>query len=113
MALKLKPDEEAWLDEYRRALVEKYPGLVEDIVVFRSEDGREYLPDYTLNTVVILKKGNRKMMKDIDFLGHYLSVLSEAIPFVWVYTRDEWTQHRRNGSLPYRGEGTSVWPNQF
>ena len=112
MAIKLNPDEEAWLDEYRRALQEKYPGLVEDMVIFRSEEGRFYLPDYSLNTVVVLKKGDRKTIKDIDFLGHYLSVLSEAVPFVWVYTHGEWKNHQSNGSLPYRGDGTSVWPSQ-
>ena len=111
MALKLKPDEEAWLDEYRRALVEKYPGLVEDMIVFHSGDGRYHLPDYTLNTVVILKGSDRETQKEIDFLGHHLAVLSETIPFVWVYSQDEWKHHRLKGSLPYNGDGTSVWPN--
>ena len=112
MAIKLKPDEEAWLEDFRKALQENYPGRIEEMVIFRSQDGRFYLPDYTLNTVVILNEGDRKAIKDINFLGHYLSVLSEAIPFVWVYTREEWKNHRLNGYLPYRGDGTSVWPNQ-
>ena len=108
--MELSADERDWLEEYRRALRDNYPGLVEDLVLFRAEEGRYYLPDYTLNTVVILKKGDQQTIKDIDFLGHDLSVLSEAIPFVWVYTHSEWKDHQLNGSLPYRGDGTSVWP---
>ncbi len=110
--MELNADEQAWLDEYRLALGNKYPGLVEDMVVFRSDEGRFFLPDYALNTVVILKKGDRQTIKDIDFMGHDLSVLSEAIPFVWVYTRGEWKDLQRDGSLPYKGEGTSVWLSQ-
>ena len=110
--MELTADEKAWLDEYRRALQENYPGMVEDVVIFRSEEGRYHLPDYSLNTVVILKKGDSKTIKDIDFLGHDLSVLSEAIPFVWVFTHSEWKDHQTRGSLPYIGEGTSVWPSQ-
>ena len=110
--MELSAVEQAWLDEYRRALQENYPGLVEDMVIFDSGDGRYYLPDYTLNTVVILKKGDRQIIKDIDFLGHDLSVLSEAIPFVWVYTHSEWKDHQLDGSLPYKGTGTSVWTTQ-
>ena len=110
--MELSVDEQAWLDEYRQALQENYPGLVEEMVIFRAEEGRFYLPNYALNTVVILKKGDRQTIKDIDFMGHNLSVLSEAIPFVWVYTWDEWNDHQQNGSLPYKGKGTSVWPSQ-
>ena len=110
--MELSADEQVWLDDYRQALDKRYPGLVDDMVIFRAEDGRFYLPEYSLNTVVILKKGDRKTIKDIDFLGHDLSVLSEAIPFVWVYTHGEWKNHQQNGSLPYKGDGTSVWPSQ-
>jgi hypothetical protein len=113
LPLNLNPDEKKWLDEYRQALEREYPGLIEDMVIFRAEDARSYLPEYTLNTVVILKRGNRQTRKDVDFLGHSLAVLSDAIPFVWVYTRSEWKHHRLNGSLPYKGDAISVWSNQF
>ncbi|MYC31087.1 MAG: hypothetical protein F4X65_13515 [Chloroflexi bacterium] len=110
--MKLSNDEQAWLDEYRVTLDKEYPGLVEDIVIFRSDEGRFYLPEYSLNTVVILKKGDRRTGKDVEFMGHYLAVLSEAFPFIWAYTQDEWKLHRRNETLPYKGDGLSVWSRQ-
>ena len=109
MALNLKPDEEAWLDEYRQALNRQYPGLVEDMIIFHAEDAKSYLPDYTVNTVVILKKGSRNTLKEIDFLGYYLSAVSDAIPIIWVYDQAEWKRRQQSSLLPYQGPGISVW----
>ena len=108
----LNHDEQTWLEEYRQALQKNYPGLVEDMVVFDAEEGRFLIPEYTVNVVVILKKHDRQTGKDVDFLGHRLAVLSDAIPFVWVYSQDEWKHRRQDGSLPYRGDGISVWHNK-
>ena len=109
--MELNADEQAWLDEYRRALQENYPGLVEDMVIFRSEDASYYLPDYALNTVVVLKKGDRQTIKEIHRLGYRTAGLSDAMPFIWVYTENEWKQRRGDGMLPYMGDGTPAWSN--
>lgn len=112
MAIKLKPDEEAWLNEYRRALEEKYPGMVEDIVIFRSDEAQSYVPDYAINTVVVLQECDRRTRKDIERLGYHSAGLSDAMPFVWAYSQSEWKQRRNDGRLPYLGDGTSVWSNK-
>ena len=109
--MELNADEQAWLEEYRRALEEKYPGLIEDLVIFRSEDASYYLPDYALNTIVILKECNRQTRKEIHRLGYRTAGLSEAMPFIWVYTQNEWEQRRCDGMLPYMGDGTPAWSN--
>ena len=44
MALKLRPDEQAWLEEFRQALEKEYVGLVEDMVVFYAQDSTLHLP---------------------------------------------------------------------
>lgn len=110
--MQLNQDEQAWLEEYRQALQKNYPGLVEDMVVFDAEDSKSHLPDYTLNTVVILKRGDRDTIEEIDYLGYYLSAVSDAIPFIWVYTHAEWKRRQQSSLLPYEGQGISVWSTQ-
>ena len=111
MAVNLRPDEQAWLDEYKQALEDNYLELVEDLVLFSREDGNGnmHIPSYTVNAVVVLKEGDRATLKDVQRLGFGSAVLSEAIPFVWVYTREEWERRHQNAVLPYKGDGTSVW----
>ncbi len=111
MALQLKPDEQAWLEEYSQALRQNYPGVVADLVVFDAQESDLFIPDYTVNVVVILKEGNRQTIKDVDSLGYSLSALSDAIPFIWVYTKAEWQHRRQKSLLPYKGDGVTVWSN--
>lgn len=111
MTLQLKPDEQAWLDDYRRELRQNYPGAVADLVVFDAQESDLFIPDYTVNVVVILKEGNRQTIKAVDSLGYSLSALSDAIPFIWVYTKAEWRLRQRKSLLPYKGEGVTVWSN--
>lgn len=107
--MELKAHEQAWLKEFRQALNEKYPGMVEDVVIFDAEDASSYVPDYAVNTVVILKKGGQDEIRDIDYLGYYLSAVSDTIPLIWVYTHAEWKRLQQEMRLPYEGSGTSVW----
>ena len=111
MTLKLKPDEQHWLEEYRQELRRQYPGVIEDLVVFDAQESDLFIPDYTVNVVVILKEGNRQTIKEVDSLGYSLSALSDAIPFIWVYTKAEWQQRQQKSLLPYKGNGVAVWSN--
>lgn len=110
--MELNADEQAWLDEYRLALHKNYPGLVEDMVIFRSDEARSYVPDYAINAVVVLKKCDRQTRKAVERLGYDSAGLSDAMPFIWAYDQSEWKQRRSDGSLPYLGDGTPVWSNK-
>ena len=110
--MELSADEQVWLDDYRHALDKRYPGLVDDMVIFRADDARSYVPDYAVNTVVILKECDRQTRKDIDHLGYHSAGMSNAMPIIWVYSHSEWKQRQHDGMLPYLGDGTSVWPKK-
>ena len=110
--MELSVDEQAWLDDYRQALHKNYSGLIEEMVIFRSDEAQSYVPDYALNTVVVLKECDRQTRKAIERLGYHSAGLSDAMPFIWAYNQSEWKQRRRDGMLPYLGEGTSVWSNK-
>ena len=109
MTLNLSADEQAWLEEYGQALRQNYPGKVDGLVVFDAQDSDLFISDYTVNVVVILKEGSRQTLKEVDSLGYDLSALSDAIPFIWVYTKAEWQQRQRKSLLPYKGDGVAVW----
>ena len=101
MAVKLKPYEQEWLDEYQEALRQKYAGVFDRLFTFDRADSSMPLPDYTVNVVVILKKGDRQTIRDVGSLGSRLAVLSEAFPFVLAYTEEDWQRRMKEHSLPF------------
>ena len=115
MALKLRPDEQAWLEEFRQALEKEYVGLVEDMVVFYAQDSTLHLPVDTVNVAVKVKDNDnrRQVEKDISRLGHRLAVLSDAMPFIVVYTNSEWKRRQISDLLPYRNGEQSLWSTRM
>ena len=109
--LHLKPYEKEWLADYRQALREKYPGLVKDLRVFARHDCAGYIPRGSLSVVVTIANGpdSRQLAPDIENLGYQGTGITLAVPFIQVYTPEEWQQQRQDDTLPYEGEGTSVW----
>ena len=101
MAVKLKPYEQEWLDEYLEALRQKYAGVFDRLFTFDREDSSMPLPDDSVNVVVILKEGGRETIKDIERLGYRLAVLSEALPLIWGYTEEDWQHRKKEHRLPF------------
>ena len=94
--------EQMWLGQYRQALPKTCRDQFDRLFVFDVADSRVFSPDYTVNVVVLLKEATRQIIDDIEYLGCDLSVLSETIPLIWVYTKAEWEHRKRNDLLPYR-----------
>ena len=110
MELPLNSDEQAWLEEYRRELRRRYPGVVADLRVFDGRDGK--LPDDrpALNLAVVLKGSSDRDQSFIDLsdLGGRLVKSAAVNPVIRVYTTAEW-QLRRHNSLSGGEAGKSVW----
>ncbi len=83
-------------------LAKEFPQLIEEIVVFGSKARGDAGPDSDLDVLVILREGDRRLKRAIRHLGHQLAVLSEAVPSIMVYTRDEWSRRERSGSPFHR-----------
>ncbi len=96
--MKLTPEEHAWLESYQRALAERFPGLIEEMVVFGSKARGDAGPDSDLDVMVILRQGDRNTKREVRHLGHRLAVISDAVPSIMVYTREEWSARERGGS---------------
>jgi hypothetical protein len=101
VSTQLKPYEQTWLDEYQEALRQKYAGVFDRLFTFDRADSSIFLPDYTVNLVVILKKGDRQTIRDVEFLAQELAVLTEALPFTLVYTEEDWQRRKKEHRLPF------------
>ena len=63
--LTLAVDELAWLDQFREQLLEQYPGLVEDIIVYGSRARGMGNMGLELNVLVLIREGYRAFKKEI------------------------------------------------
>lgn len=100
--MKLTPDEQAWLNEYRDALAKQFPGVVEEIIIYGSKARGDAGPDSDVDVLVVLREGDRSLKHEVRDLGHRLAVLSDAVPSIMVYTRHEWSLRRDSGSPFYQ-----------
>jgi len=98
--LQLTSDEQAWLNADRRALIEQFPDLVEEILIFGSKARGDAGPDSDLDVLVVLREGNMETKRKVRYIGHRLAVMSEAVPSIMVYTREEWSARKR-GESPF------------
>lgn len=100
--LHLTTNEQAWLDEYRRELKERFPGNLEDVVVFGSKARGDDRPDSDVDVLVVLREADRQIKREARLLGHKLAAASEAVPSILVYTNSEWQERAKCGSPFYR-----------
>ena len=101
--LNLSADEQAWLDEYRRQLDEKFPGLVEDIIIFGPYARGISDPDVDFNTLVLIKDGDRKNTEAVSDLGYIVDVLDFRVaPTIFPYTLAEWEESKRTNGWIYQ-----------
>lgn len=109
--LRLNPDEKKWLADYRQALREQYPEVVKDLAVFANHDSPGYISRDALSVVVTIKSAPnlRQLVKSIRLLGYETAGITPAMPFVQVYTTEEWQQLSKDDARAYEGDGISVW----
>lgn len=109
--LNLNADEQAWLDEYRRQLDDKFPGLVEDIIIFGPYARGISDLDVDFNTLVLIKEGDRKKAEEVSYLGHLLDVTTFFVaPTIFVRATREWVESKQQGGWIYQmaHDGISV-----
>lgn len=90
----LNPEEQAWLDAYREALAERFPGLVEEIIIFGSKARGTGTADSDLDLLVIIREGDWRLKDAVAQPGDRLAVGTDVVPSIIVLTREEWEGHR-------------------
>lgn len=109
--LTLNSDEKIWLDRFRSDLNERFPDLLQDIIVFGSKSRGDVHPDSDLDILVLLGSGDWKTKRQIRECGYESSIGTNVIPSILVYTMDEWDQRKKEESVfqeVVEREGVSV-----
>ena len=110
--LNLNSNEQGWLDEYRRQLQEKFPGLVEDILIYGPYARGVSDPDVEMDVLVLTRAGDHERKEEVNYLGHTIDMDGFFVgPSIMVYTKAEWVKGNPNVSWIYESvtrEGVSV-----
>ena len=110
--LNLTTNEQGWLDEYRRQLQDKFPGLVEDVLIYGPYARGVSDPDVEMDVLVLIREGDRKRKEEVNYLGHTIDMDGFFVaPSIMVYAKAEWVKGNPNVSWIYESvtrEGVSV-----
>ena len=110
--LVLSQGEVDWLEEYGRQLQIRFPGLIEDIIVFGFRARGIADPDLDFRTLVLIREGDRATAEAISGLGYMIDASEFSVaPSIMVCTSAEWAERKRVGDPIYRSissEGVSV-----
>src|SRR2546422_230753 len=98
MSMRLTADEQAWLDAYRQALKEQYPGIVDRMVIYGSKARGDDHPDSDLDVLLIVKNEANHLKRLLRRIGYELAATSDAVPSILAYTQDEWESRRESGA---------------
>ena len=100
--LNLNAEDQSWLDLYLPALREQFPEQVEELIIFGSKARGDDGPDSDLDVLIITRDGGRELKEEINHLGHKLGTLTEAIPSIIIFSKEEWQERAGDGSPFYR-----------
>ena len=95
--LTLHPEEQTWLDEYRKALGERHPGTVLRMVVYGSKARGDAREDSDLDVLLVVRDGADHLKLPLREIGYELAAASEAVPSILAYTWEEWEGRKRCG----------------
>jgi predicted nucleotidyltransferase len=96
--LKLTPDEQVWLNAYRRALEDQYPGVVARMLIYGSKARGEDHANSDLDVLLIVKNDTSGRKRELRRIGYLLAATSDVVPSILAYSEDEWERRRKSGS---------------
>ena len=99
--LELSPDEQTWLDEYRRVLRERHPGVVVRMAIYGSKARGDAHADSDLDVLIIVRNDADALKRTLRDVGYDLAATSWAVPSILAYTQDEW-QHRKEKGFSFQ-----------
>ena len=89
--LTLHPEEQTWLDEYRKALRERHPGTVLRMVIYGSKARGDARENSDLDVMMVVVRNEATALKrSLRRIGYDLAAASWAVPSIMAYTQAEW-----------------------
>jgi uncharacterized protein len=96
--LQLTDAEQAWLDAYRKALEQKHPGAVHELLIYGSKARGQAHADSDLDVLLIVKDDVGGLKSELRWIGYLLAAKTDVLPSILAYTEAEWESRRRSGS---------------
>ena len=91
----LNAAEQEWLDAYRQALAEQYPGVVLRILRYGVRARGVLFDDNELNLLLITRDGAESLESPLSLLGYNLSDPPDTDPAITVWTEKEWRRRKK------------------
>ena len=95
--LTLHPEEQTWLDEYRKVLNERHPDTVLRMVIYGSKARGDAREDSDLDILLVVRNGTDHLKLPLREIGYELAVMSDTVPSILAYTQEEWDDRKRRG----------------
>ena len=96
--IQLTAEEQAWLNAYRKALAEKHPGTVQEMLIYGSKARGQARAESDLDVLLILKNESVTLKRELRRIGYILAATTDVLPSILAYTQDEWESRKRSGS---------------
>lgn len=96
--LQLTKAEKVWIESYRKALDEKYPDSVHEMLVYGSKARGQAHAESDLDVLLIVKNKTGRLKRTLRRIGYLLAATSDVLPSIIAYTEDEWESRKRSGS---------------
>ena len=96
--LKLTQQEQAWLDDYRKAIEKKHPGVVHEMLIYGSKARGQPHAESDLDVLLIVKNDGERLKRRLRRIGYLLAATSDVMPSILAYTQEEWESRRRSRS---------------
>ncbi len=100
--LRLTSDEQEWLNAYRTALEEQYPGAVTRMVIYGSKARGDDHANSDLDLLLIIKNDASVLKRQLRRVGYRLAATTDVVPSIFAYTENEWESRKRSGSPFHR-----------
>ena len=98
MALQINAAELEWLEAYRQAIAEQYPGKVLRMLVYGAEARAYLFDDNELNVLLVTRDEDVCLDSPLAMLGYSLSDPPLTSPSVTVWTEKDWERHKKHKS---------------
>ena len=96
--LQLTQAEKAWIESYRKALNEKYPDSVHEMLIYGSKARGQAHADSDLDVLLIVKDDAGAVKRELRRIGYLLAAKTDVLPSILAYTQEEWENRKRSGS---------------
>jgi predicted nucleotidyltransferase len=95
----LNEEEKKWLNSYRENLYDRFPDLVENILLYGSKARGDSRRDSDLDLLILIREGDRKLKKQVASIGIRPSIGTNVVPSIFVFTIKEWERLKLRKSV--------------